>query len=417
MTDRPFVKVLLGGNPGNVMFMYMTAMKLQRITGARAIAHVRIPMFGIDIPDISAAGLNGLHFFHADEPRTGGRIAFDAAAALCRTCPPDFIQIEGYCQHTANLIPRDEIDYDTLFPRPDIPIEGGSEDELVISIRGGEILRKVQHPNYTQVPASFYGELIRRTGLRPVFFGQLSDNPYCNDLRRRFPDAVFRTGTSPAVDFDYIRQSRNIVPSVSSFAWLAAWLSRAERIFLPLTGMLNPNQQRSSFYLPFGDRRYEYTLFPINYWLPIDRFRESEQAMEGRWMPVDEDHLRAISYRGVLHPQRLERYARHLDADFYVQSNPGHAAARERHGDCAVYNHYLSHGFREGAQPFAIDRAWYCRTYPEAAMAISRGEFFDEVHHFVEVGAPLGYQRLPGVLRSIPVSRPVFDCSPPALNP
>ena len=173
MTDRPFLRVALGGNPGNVMFMYMAALKLQRAIDAPTIAHVGIPMFGIDIPDLSTAGLNGLHFTHADELRYAGRVAFDAAAALCSTCPPDFIQLEGFLPTHGEPDPprpdrlRRPCSHGRISPRPE-----GRKDELVISIRGGEILRDVQHPHYTQVPAGFYADLIRNTGLKPVFFGQ-----------------------------------------------------------------------------------------------------------------------------------------------------------------------------------------------------------------------------------------------------
>ncbi|MCQ8240998.1 hypothetical protein [Rhizosaccharibacter radicis] len=395
--NAPFIRVQLGGNPGNVMFMYMAALSLQRATGATSIANVNIPLFDISLPDRSQIGLNGLHFTVRDEPRNAGRIAIEAAARLCRTHPPDFIQIEGFCQHTENLLPRDAIDYDAIFRRPDVPRVGGREDELVISIRGGEILREIQHPHYTQIPAGFYEDIIRSTKLRPIFFGQLSDNPYCNGLRRRFPGAVFKQGTSPSEDFDYLRQSKNIIPSVSSFAWLAAWLSNAERIFLPLTGLMHPNQHKNSFYVPLGDRRYSYFVFPINYWLPIDHFPESERAMEGRWFHATETQVRNMFLRPPLVAKRADHYAAHLDPEFYVRANPDEAGPRQRHGDCSVYNHFLSRGFYEGRDPFMIDKGWYCRTYPEAAAAIGRNDYLDEVHHYVEAGSKLGYRLHPSL--------------------
>lgn len=44
-------------------------------------------------------------------------------------------------------------------------------------------------------------------------------------------------------DFKRLRSATNIGPSVGSFAWLAAWLSRTARVICqPQLGLLNPEQ-------------------------------------------------------------------------------------------------------------------------------------------------------------------------------
>jgi hypothetical protein len=55
--------------------------------------------------------------------------------------------------------------------------------------------------------------------------------------------------------------------------------------------------------------------------------------------------------------------------------------------------HYESTGFDEGRAAFALDRAWYCRSYPIAAVEIAQGDFWDADQHYLEVGRERGYQR------------------------
>src|SRR6185437_3810679 len=124
------------------------------------------------------------------------------------------------------------------------------------------------HPDYTLIPVEFYTALVAETGLRPVFMGQIGANSYIERLRRAFPDARFIPSRGPLRDFEIIRRSRNVIVSVSTFSWLAAWLSDADRIFLPMTGFYNPAQFPEIDLLPLHDPRYRFYLFPVNYAVP-----------------------------------------------------------------------------------------------------------------------------------------------------
>ena len=75
------------------------------------------------------------------------------------------------------------------------------------------------------IPPDFYEALLAETGLAPVFMGQIEDTPYLRTLRTRFPKARFLPSLGAAMDFARIRAARFIVPSISTFSWLAAWLS------------------------------------------------------------------------------------------------------------------------------------------------------------------------------------------------
>ena len=52
-------------------------------------------------------------------------------------------------------------------------------------------------------------------------------------------------------------------------------------------------------------------------------------------------------------------------------------------------------GFMRAARGFELDRAWYCRTYPIAAVELGQGEAADAADHYVAVGRARGYRRGP----------------------
>ena len=161
-------------------------------------------------------------------------------------------------QHIDNFLPPDA--YRGLFsaPPPEAP---GAEDELVCNIRQGDIL-DAHHPDYVLIPVDFYAELIESTGLRPVFCGQLEMTPYLETIKERFPAARFVPSRGAVGDFAFVRASRHIVPSVSSFGWLAAWLSAAEQIFMPVLGVLHPLQVAIG--QSTAARRSAFRFFPVS---------------------------------------------------------------------------------------------------------------------------------------------------------
>lgn len=159
-----------------------------------------------------------------------------------------------------------------LFSPPETmsAVEGFGDDELVIHVRGGDILHG-GHRDYFPLPLSYYERIIADCGLRPVFVGQIPDHhPYGVGLRQRFPDAGFAPSLGLIEDFERIRRSRNICVSISTFAWLAAWLSHADRIYLPVAGFLNPRQRRDIDLLPLTDGRYRFTRFANFRWTGSD---------------------------------------------------------------------------------------------------------------------------------------------------
>lgn len=141
----------------------------------------------------------------------------------------------------------------------------GPED-LVIHVRLEDIMQPGRHPDYGPLPIAWYREVLEDTGLRPVFVGQFSTDAYSDALKAAFPEAVILEGGSVLHDFETIRHAHNVALGVSTFSWMAAWLGATGRIFQPMLGLLNPEQQPGINLTPRGDDRYHFYKFPLRQW-------------------------------------------------------------------------------------------------------------------------------------------------------
>lgn len=310
----------------------------------------------------------------------------------------DTVVVDSYAQHFDNF--PDVATARRLFVTPSAldHVRGFGADRLVISIRGGEILDG-RHPDYILLPPSFYEGLIEQTGLKPVFFGQIEDNAYCLALRARFPRAEFVAGQGVMHDFAVLRRSCHIVPSISTFSWLAAWLSEAESVHLPVAGLFNPRQARAHFLLPLDDPRYRFHLFPLAYAVDVAKyphhFATMQRALDGTARLVSAERLRAIIEAAPQVKRRIDAYLAFYDDAFYSESQ-GDIGAAVRDGLLpSALHHYLEHGFREERPCFKLDPFHYATRYPLAAAEVAQGEYLDFEHHYVEIGHRRGYTAAP----------------------
>ncbi|WP_237954172.1 hypothetical protein [Acetobacter senegalensis] len=368
------------------MMMYLTAIKMQQHLGFGKICNVGIPLFDINIPDLDVTGQIGLHDRRETNARNGGLLPFLGYKKAIENSNAKFLSLEGFYQNINNFPPASSFDYQGHFPFLEGSCECGGDDDIVINIRGGEILRAI-HPHYTLLPIDFYEYIVNKTGKRPIFYGQLDASPYLDELKLRFPDALFVPSRGVAKDFDFIRRSQYIVPALSTFSWMAAWLSKAKRIFFPVAGVFSPMQHPSSMLLPLNDLRYEFYLFPVYFARKVEEYRDYLDPIQGKWEYTTNSMLRKMVEKDNI---TLDESLSVFDSMEYLESIPHLADLYDKFGKSGLINHFCEVGFWEGNKPIKFDEKFYSENYPDAALRVARGEFSDLISHYIKVGSKSG---------------------------
>lgn len=380
----PVVHISRLGNLGNQMFQLMAARSIARRVPGCVISSQDMPSWGLGFGYVSAEGRRA-------RTVTKHRIPIDELVSDLRDGKIDYVDLQSYAQHMDNL-PDEMADYARDF-KPRDNGAGGAEDELVINIRAGEVL-DAPHPDYVVLPISFLKTIIASTNLKPVFCGQTEmNNRYLYELRAAFPDATFIPNPGPMETFDYMRHSKHLVPSVSTFSWLAAWFSDAANIFFPLIGFYNPFQCPAQNLVPLGDKRYRFYLFPANYAVNATHLAASHRKLNGQWRYFEHAVLHDYMKSAPRVPFRPASYFKFFDEDFYRLRYPD-VAQSVTDGHIPDGRHHYEHfGVHEGREPFELDLPFYVRTYPMAALEIGQGDYLGPYHHYVESGFARGYRR------------------------
>lgn len=370
------------GNLGNRLFQWMVARAVgQRVEGA-AYSAIDLAPFGIVHPPLSGE-------FSTTEIVTTPAVPLDHLAFILAQGAVQRVDIRTYGQRVENLLPPQA--YRDLLPVLPPEAEDARPDEILCNIRQGDILDG-HHPDYVLLPPEFYQDIVALTGLAPVFMGQIENSPYMRRLKRMFPQARFVASRGARADFDRIRRARHIVPAISTFSWLAAWLSWAEEIHLPVLGLFNPAQNRTGNFLPLEDPRFRFHLFPVHYACPVARSQAAHAAIHRLWRLMPADRMAAFLSR-TPPPRQKHLYSDMFDEAYYRSVHPDIAAAIACGDLPDGRHHYDRSGFDEGRSAFPLDRHWYCCTYPVAAMEIAAGDFWDTDQHWLEMGRARGYRR------------------------
>ena len=87
-------------------------------------------------------------------------------------------------------------------------------------------------------------------------------------------------------DFQTIRKAKHISLPVSTFAWLAAWLSEAATIVLPVFGMYDTKLFSLHDLLPIGEISYRFYQFPEQPAVPLDQMEEAHAMIDRKWIEV-----------------------------------------------------------------------------------------------------------------------------------
>jgi hypothetical protein len=389
--SHPVVHINMLGNMGNRMMQFMTAHAIaSRVPGCQ-ISNLRIPEFDLFYREIPHQGEYKISIEPHQEKFSAGLVNIPDISSLLRIGELKRLELSGYCQNVGNF--SDQKLYQSIFLSPISDAVGFGVDDLVINIRMGDIVNG-HHKDYIVLPVDFYLEVVKATGLRPVFLGQLEDNAYLRDLRAAFPEAQFISSRGAKHDFECIRRSKNILLAISTFSWMAAWLSNAERIFMPVAGMFHPRQHPWSNLLPLGDRRYSYYLFPIHHAVPVDEVKERHSLLRGLWRQLTEQHLKDLA-SGPRYPRQKSDYLRVYDEEYYQRAHRDVRESVQFNGLPSGLTHYVATGYDEERNAIEIDEEWYFRTYLMAAIEVGQGDYLDAAHHYAAIGAARGYHPMP----------------------
>lgn len=248
------------GGLGNRMIRFMLARRIARELGGWPVVGYELPEWGmvskVDWP------LAGRGFATGWEHRQD----IAAIADRARAEQADWVEVNSFGQRL-EYFADERATFAALFRGPPgFPI---ADDELAINLRTGDIIDGY-HRDYAPLPLAFYHRLVRETGLSPVFVGQVEDNWYNRALREQFPAARYLSGGA-LVDFQTMRGARNVVVAVSSFSWLAAWLSeQARTIHMAAAGLFNPAQRDDIDLLPLDDPRWHIHAFAPGHFTASD---------------------------------------------------------------------------------------------------------------------------------------------------
>ena len=332
------------------MIQYAFARRLAAFLPPSELVGVELPEWGIvsppapDRPFANTIVLTDFTFKSFAE--VAAQITGDGATS---------IEIRGFFQNI-DLLPDRASLSSSVFPASGKFAGRFGPGDLVINIRAGEILAGV--PWYPIVPIAFYEELVAASGLSPIFVGQVGPSLYGDALREAFPQASFIGNGAPMDDFELVRSAKNICIAVSTFSWLAAWLSEADQVFYPVHGCLHPSLSpcyaeriAPTNLVPVQEARYRFYLFPLIYGLEQRATLDLHRKVGRCWRAVPATQIAYIRDHAPFLPDR---------------------------------------GAKIGLNPI-----WYAHTYPDAALGIAEGWYRTPQHHYDAIGRQLGYQPAP----------------------
>ena len=286
--NQSLIRVHPSGRLANQMAQLMFAREIQRACGTDVtVRGFHMPEWGLDGGPDGAGPRSSLSI--------GSSLTrVNYLSAMIDRYGPVTVELDGVVQRVGNY--GNINGYRDLFPLKDGEGVRIGDGCILIHIRAGDV-SVPSHDSYGPIPISYYEYLVSETKLRPVFIGEIGPSPYIEALASKFPEAEFVGGASAFDDFQTMRRARHIAISISSFAWLAALLSNAETIHVPLAGLLDPRARPDVDLLPLGDPRYRFHNVSVNAW--HNRYSDvfAHRSDFGPISPIEAGRLKAAAAR------------------------------------------------------------------------------------------------------------------------
>lgn len=201
-----------------------------------------------------AKEVNGLNFNSPIEVLEGHQIDLDG---IVSNKNPRAIILNGFFQRSEYFIKyKDKINEwlslkNKNFKKP-------NEYDLVVHVRGGDLLNQNPNCNHVPAPLYYYTNIIDSSKYEKLYIVCESPNDIiAKELNSIYPDSEI-ISQSPIEDYYFINHSKYIVLSLSSLSWWAAFLSDAKKIYFPMTGFWHPKGERKDVNLLVNEYRYVY---------------------------------------------------------------------------------------------------------------------------------------------------------------
>ncbi|MEN3168788.1 discoidin domain-containing protein [Gluconobacter sp. OJB] len=299
------------------------------------LANVYLPEWGIEYKDLDGKDLESLSILEIDDYFKGA----DEVIENIKEVKPDIVYFTGYLQKI--FLFGDPKFWSQKFANKEKTNIVFSENEILINIRTKELLQGLWQ--YPILPVEFIKKIVRETKLEPIFVGQIEDNAYCDELKENFPYARYINHVSPLFDFEVLRSSKNSLVAISTFSFLANWLSECSKIILPVYGFYNfPASHGAIDLLPIDDSRFVFYLLPFIGGISEAKMRSISEEISIRSFKISGEALKSVKSR------------------------------------------FLS--FKENNDDTYVNDTWYLSRYLDASIDIARGFYQDSKDHFLRRG-------------------------------
>jgi hypothetical protein len=276
----PILHKQLHTHYANLMMQFMVGYRFREQVPGLQLSNFEMPYWGISFPEIPTARNERTLMYSSTWTFDSPRLSYLLNHRLC-----DRISWIGWGQRM-EYFPDKETCRNLFCAAPEVGVEFGAH-YVVCPVRAAELLDGIHL--YPLIPVSFYRDMIGLSGCTPVFIGQTDENLYTAELRGAFPKAQFLPSQGPLGDFQTIRKAANIILPVSTFTWLAAWLSHARRIVVPVFGFFDSST--GCDLLPLSEPHYEFWRLPQLPASPVQEALREHKLIEGRWNLVSRDSL------------------------------------------------------------------------------------------------------------------------------
>lgn len=169
----------------------------------------------------SALRQTGVHFAEDVLTVENGKVGISSAY---RGAP---IILAGYYQNFAYYKGRKDYVVGLLsklrdYPPPKLP----GPNDIVLNFRGTDM-------SWAQMPPIFFKRILDGEAFEKLWI--VTEDPGHKTVRRllrAYPAELFADGA--VTDFAFVMAARRVIITISTFCWMAAWLSDAEKIYFPL---------------------------------------------------------------------------------------------------------------------------------------------------------------------------------------